>query len=77
MAREVMVGGGTSGAAAPEVWRPAAETVLEDGRARLRSVRVGRRNGSEAEVLEGLRAGERVVLYPTDNVEDGVRVAER
>jgi HlyD family secretion protein len=51
--------------------------VVENGRARLRSVRVGRRNGSEAEVLEGLRAGERVVLYPTDNVEDGARVAER
>jgi HlyD family secretion protein len=54
-----------------------AAYVVEAGRARLRSVRIGRRNGTDAEVLEGLREGERVVLYPTDNVEDGARVAER
>jgi HlyD family secretion protein len=50
---------------------------VEAGRARLRSVRIGRRNGTDAEVLEGLREGERVVLYPTDTVEDGARVAQR
>ena len=54
-----------------------AAYVVEDGRARLRPVRIGRRSGSEAEVVDGLRAEERVVLYPTDNVEDGVRVVER
>jgi HlyD family secretion protein len=54
-----------------------AAYVVEAGRARLRSVRIGRRNGTDAEVLEGLREGERVVLYPTDTVEDGARVAQR
>jgi HlyD family secretion protein len=54
-----------------------AAYVVEAGRARLRSVRIGQRNGTDAEVLEGLREGERVVLYPTDNVEDGARVAQR
>lgn len=54
-----------------------AAYVVEAGRARLRSVRVGRRNGTEAEVLEGLHEGERVVLYPTDSVKDGARVAQR
>jgi HlyD family secretion protein len=54
-----------------------AAYVVEAGRARLRSVGIGRRNGTEAEVLEGLREGERVVLYPTDSVRDGVRVAQR
>lgn len=51
--------------------------LAEDGRARLRPARIGRRSGSEAEGVEGLRAGTRVVLYPTDHVADGVRVAER
>jgi HlyD family secretion protein len=51
--------------------------VVEAGRARLRMIEVGRRNDSEVEVVRGLREGDRVVLYPTDNVGEGVRVAER
>ena len=51
--------------------------VSDHGRARLRTVRTGRRNGSDVEVLDGLRPGDRVVLYPTDNVADGVRVTQR
>jgi HlyD family secretion protein len=54
-----------------------AAYVVDDGRARLRQVTIGGRNGSEAEVVDGLREGERVVLYPTDRVEGGVRVRER
>jgi HlyD family secretion protein len=54
-----------------------AAFVVDQGRARLRKVTIGDRNGSEAEVLDGLREGEHVVLYPTDKVEDGVRVRER
>jgi HlyD family secretion protein len=54
-----------------------AAFAVEHGRARLRKVSIGSRNGSEAEVLEGLDEGERVVLYPTDRVEDGARVRER
>lgn len=49
--------------------------VVEDGRARARAVEIGRRNGLEAEVLEGLSAGERVILHPSDRIEEGVRVA--
>ena len=47
------------------------------GRAALRSVTVGQRNDSEAEVVEGLREGDAVVLYPSDRVADGVAVAGR
>ena len=53
-----------------------AAFVVERGRAVHREVKVGERNGSEAEVLTGLSVGDRVVLYPTDAVEDGVRVRE-
>jgi HlyD family secretion protein len=48
-----------------------------DGRAELRKVQIGRRNSLDAEVLGGLEAGERVVLYPGDRVSAGVRIAER
>lgn len=54
-----------------------ATYVVDAGRARLRPIEIGRRNDSEVEVVRGLRAGEKVVLYPTDNVGDGVRVAAR
>jgi HlyD family secretion protein len=54
-----------------------ATYVVEDGRAHLRRLQLGRRNNAAVEVLGGLRKGERVVLYPTDNVSDGVRAEVR
>jgi len=47
---------------------------VEGGRARLRGVEVGERSASDAEVKAGLEAGDEVVLYPSDRVEEGVRV---
>ena len=54
-----------------------AAFVVEDGIARLRTVETGRDNGVEAQVLNGLRPGERVVLYPASDLADGARVVER
>jgi len=51
--------------------------VESGGRAQLRAVRIGRQNGLEAEIAEGLNAGERIVLHPGNRVEDGVRIAQR
>jgi HlyD family secretion protein len=51
--------------------------VVENGRARARAVRVGHRNPDEAEVLDGLSVGERVIRQPTDKISDGARVAAR
>jgi HlyD family secretion protein len=47
--------------------------VLADGHARLREVKAGHTNGLETEVLDGLAAGDRVILYPGDKVTDGAR----
>jgi HlyD family secretion protein len=51
--------------------------VDEDGRARERAVAIGRRNSRHAEVLDGLRQGEAVVLYPSDRVGEDVRIVAR
>lgn len=51
--------------------------VVEDGRARLRQVEVGRRGALQTEVLDGLAEGERVVVHPPRDVEDGTRVDPR
>lgn len=51
--------------------------VEVDGVARLRRVRTGRTNATHAEVLEGLEAGERLVLYPSERVEEGQRLRLR
>jgi HlyD family secretion protein len=48
--------------------------VVEGGRVRRREVVVGRRGGLAAEIQEGLSPGENVVLYPSDQLADGVRV---
>ncbi len=48
-----------------------------DGRAVLREVEIGRNNGIEAQVLSGLEPGESVVQFPSANLTDGARIAER
>ena len=48
--------------------------VLTAGRAELRRVQVGRTSGSEMQVLDGLKAGEEVILYPGDRVHERERV---
>lgn len=51
-----------------------AAFVLAGGRAELRRVQVGRSSGSEMQILDGLKAGEEVILYPGDRVHEGERV---
>jgi HlyD family secretion protein len=51
--------------------------AVEAGRARLKRVEVGQRNGLEAELLKGLSPGELVITHPSDAVRDGVRVTRR
>ena len=48
--------------------------VVESGTARLRQIKVGRQSGTETQVVDGLREGEVIVLYPSDRVKDSVRV---
>ena len=51
-----------------------ATFVFESGRARLRLLKVGRSSGTETQILEGLKPGEQVIVYPGSRVRDGQRV---
>jgi HlyD family secretion protein len=53
------------------VFRVEGETVRET------PIEVGARSQTLAEVTSGLTEGDRVVVYPSDRVADGVRVRER
>jgi HlyD family secretion protein len=51
--------------------------AVVNGRARLRDVIVGERDATRTQILEGVGAGERVVLFPSDRLTDGARVRSR
>jgi HlyD family secretion protein len=46
-------------------------------RARLRPVKIGQRNARAVQIQEGLTAGDRLVLYPSDRLRDGMEVKVR
>jgi HlyD family secretion protein len=48
--------------------------VVDGERAARRAVKVPRRNGAEAMVEDGLKPGERVIVYPSDALQDGSRI---
>ncbi len=48
--------------------------VVNEGRARSRSVEIGQRNDAHAEVLGGVAEGDRVVVFPSDKLLDGAKV---
>ncbi len=48
--------------------------VSERGRARLRPVKIGRRNDLEAEVLSGLEENENLITHPNDKLRDGAKI---
>ena len=58
-----------------EQW--AVYRVDELSKAELRIVEVGQRNAQEAQIIEGLEAGDRVIAYPGDQIQQGVEVVVR
>lgn len=51
--------------------------IVDGNRAARRTIKVALRNGVEAVVEDGVRAGDRVVVYPPDSLRDGSRVSSR
>jgi HlyD family secretion protein len=48
--------------------------AVEGGRARRRTVEIGHRNQTEVEILQGLTVGQQVILHPSNQLKDGMRV---
>lgn len=51
--------------------------AIAEKRARLLPVRIGERSGLRAQVLDGLQAGDLVIVHPDDKVREGVRIELR
>ena len=51
--------------------------VLADSLARLVPVQIDHNNGSVAEVVDGVSAGDVVIVHPSDVIDDGVLVQQR
>ena len=51
--------------------------VVSEGRAQRRTVDLLRRSGRFAAVTAGVHAGENVIIYPSDRIASGIRVAMR
>lgn len=49
--------------------------LVAEQTAQLRRVGIGQRNQEYAQVLDGLSAGDRVILFPSDQVEQGITVS--
>jgi HlyD family secretion protein len=54
-----------------------AAFVVRNGRASLTPVSIGQVNGRDAQVISGLKEGDRVILHPSDRISDGGSVSER
>ena len=54
-----------------ETW---AAFILNGSCAHLKTIKAGRSSGSEIQILDGIKPGEEVILYPGGRVQDGQRV---
>ena len=48
--------------------------VIKDNKAKLQNITIGLINDNEAEVVKGLSEGDKVILAPSNTMEDGTRV---
>jgi HlyD family secretion protein len=51
--------------------------AVRDGRARLVTVSIGEMSDTEVEIKGGLQKGETIIVHPSDQVRDGVKIARR
>ena len=48
--------------------------VVDQGRARRRTIQIGHRNQTDAEILSGVTVGQEVVLHPSNQLREGDRI---
>jgi HlyD family secretion protein len=54
-----------------------AAFAADGGRARLRPVQVGQRSGQSVQILSGISEGASVLVHPSEEIRDGVRIRVR
>lgn len=54
-----------------------ATFLVQRAKAVLQVVRIGHTNGIETEIVEGLSAGDQIILHPSDRVRSGVHIVPR
>ena len=50
--------------------------VVNNNHAELRPVKTGHTSNTETEIIEGLKEGDEVILYPGDRIKEGLRVSK-
>lgn len=50
---------------------------VENGRARLTTIKIGHNNGLDIEIVEGISKDDQIVLYPGNQISDGALIKER
>jgi HlyD family secretion protein len=48
--------------------------VVENGRAKVRDIKIGHRNETEVEIVKGVAEGKEVILHPSNQISGGVRI---
>ncbi len=51
--------------------------INDEGVAKKRIVKLGRRTGLETEVIDGLTRGEQIVIHPSDKISEGIAIEDR
>ena len=51
--------------------------IVESGIAHRREIKVGHRNPLEVEILSGVNEGEEIILHPSNEIHDGIRIQKR
>lgn len=51
--------------------------TVDNGRARQRAIQIGHRNQAEVEILGGITTGEDLILHPSNQLREGIRVRTR
>ncbi|EJO5346161.1 efflux RND transporter periplasmic adaptor subunit [Clostridium botulinum] len=51
--------------------------VIKEGKAKQKPVQLGIQSDMEAEIISGLKSGEKVILNPNDSIKNGISVQEK
>ena len=51
--------------------------IFDSNKAKIITVEIGRTDGKMSEVLNGLKAGDKVLMHPPDSVKDGTQIVAR